>query len=292
MITRIPRLSLIFIAVLGTATVSVAEAQTDIFAQSSTAAADLLKSTLVLDAGIFILGTHTNASLNGQGTNNPQINFDQAFGTGYDTQRFRLDGIWRITPRQHVTFMYFTNSVSRTKTFDVDSPIDWGDYHFSGDVTARTRLSVYELGYEYAFVRKPTLEVAGSFGIHYTKATLGLSGNATLTSDTGQVTANGKTDKTGSVPAPLPVLGLRAGWAFADNWLLEGNAQVFDFSYDSFHGNWTDFRVGVKYVFNKHFGAGVGYDDFSTHLRIDQSNFDGHLNLGYRGALIYVTGAL
>jgi hypothetical protein len=289
MSTRIPNLSLIFIAAIGAAAASVAQAQT------SAPAEDVLNSALVLDAGLFILGTHTSASLNGQGTNNPQVDFDQAFGTGYDTQRFRVDGLWRITPRQHLEFMYFTNAVSRTRTLDKD--ISWGDDTFvaDADVTARTRLSVYELGYEYAFIRNSTLEVAGSFGIHFTKATIGLSGMATVTNPQGGGTGtsvSGQTDKSASVPAPLPVIGLRASWAFADNWMLDGQVQVFDFSYDSFHGNWTDFRAGVTYLFNRHIGVGVGYDDFATHLDIDKPNWDGRLNIGYRGALIYVTGAL
>jgi hypothetical protein len=189
--------------------------------------------------------------------------------------------------------MYFTNAVSRTRTIDKD--INWGNDTFlaNGDVTARTRLSVYELGYEYAFIRKDTFELAASFGIHFTKATLGLSGNATVTnSQGGGTSASGQTDKSASVPAPLPVLGLRAGWAFADNWMLDGQVQVFDFSYNAFHGNWTDFRAGVSYFFNRHIGVGVGYDDFSTHLSINKSSFDGRLNIGYRGGMIYVTGAL
>jgi hypothetical protein len=289
MTTRFSSVSLIFISAISFAPLGLAQAQTPAPAE------DVLKSTLVLDAGVFILGTHTSANLNGQGTTNPQINFDQAFGTGYDTQRFRLDGLWRITPTQHVEFMYFTNSVSRTKTLDKD--IQWGDDVFlaNADVTAKTRLSVYELGYEYAFIRKPDFELAASFGIHFTRATLGLSGMATVTNPSGMGTGTsvaGQTDKSASVPAPLPVIGLRTGWAFADNWMLDAQVQVFDFSYDSFHGNWTDFRAGISYFFNRHIGVGAGYDDFSTHLRIDKPSWDGHLNLGYRGGLIYVTGAL
>jgi hypothetical protein len=293
MTKRTPSLLMIFVAAFGTAAGGVVQAQTVVVAQTSGPAEDVLNSTLVLDAGLFILGTHTSANLNGQGTTNPQINFDQAFGTGYDTQRFRLDGLWRITPTQHVEFMYFTNSVSRTKTLDKD--IAWGDDQFlaNADVTAKTRLSVYELGYEYAFMHKPTFELAASFGIHFTRATLGLSGMANVTNPGGGGTSvAGQTDKSASVPAPLPVIGLRTGWAFADNWMLDAQVQVFDFSYDQFHGNWTDFRAGISYWFNRHIGVGAGYDDFSTHLSIDKPNWDGHLNVGYRGALIYVTGAL
>ena len=261
-----------------------------IAAPSSAPAQRFLTETFVLDVGIFVVGTDTKASLNGQNVNNPEIDFNHTFGTGSDTSRLRVDGLWRITPRQHVEFMYFTNSITRTRT--LNDPIDWGDYQFqaNAEVTAKNRLSVYELGYEYAFLRKPTLELAGSFGIHFTKASLALSGMATPILSTGQ-TSSFQVDKTASVPAPLPVLGLRAGWAFAPHFLLAGQVQVFDFSYNAFHGHWTDFNVGLKYLFNSHIGIGIGYDDFSTNLSLSKNSFNGRLKLGYKGGLIQLTGA-
>ena len=287
MTSRILRLSLIIVAAIGAGSAGVSRAQSD-----DAPAEQLLNSPFVLDAGLFVLGQNTKANLNGQGVDNPEVDFNKTFGSGADARRFRLDGLWRITKRQHLEFMYFTNSISRTKEIPEDDPLKWGDYQFSGSVTAKTRLSIYELGYEYAFVRNQTLEIAGSFGIHYTKATLDLSGNATVIGPGGEVTQVTGATKEGSVPAPLPVIGLRAGWAFAGNWLLEGQVQIFDFSYDGFHGNWSDFRAGVIYMFNQHVGVGAGYDNFSTHLSLNQSNFDGHLNLGYNGGLIYIRGAL
>jgi hypothetical protein len=277
------------IAAIGVGAANLSHAQS--YVSSDAPAQQLLTETLQLDVGLFVLGTKTNASLNGQGTNNPQYDFNHIFGTGYDTQRFRLDGIWRISNRNHLTFMYFTNGVSRTKT--LDQQIDWGDavYDVGASVTARNRLSVYELGYEFAFIKKQTFELAASFGVHYTKATIDLTGNATLTPPGGPPMMVNAAVKSASVPAPLPVLGLRMGWAFADHWMLDAQFQVFDFSYDSFHGNWTDGKLGVTYLINKHFGVGIGYDDFSSHLSIDKPNFNGKLNLGYNGGLIYLRGA-
>jgi hypothetical protein len=263
---------------------------------SSAPSQQLLNARLVLDVALFELGTTTKANLNGQANgvtvNNPEIDFNHTFGTGYDTSRIRLDGLWRITPRQHVQFMYFTSATSRTKT--IENPIDWGNDQFQagGEVTARNRISVYELSYEYAFVRKPTFELAASAGIHYTKTSLELSGVAAPINSSGASTGTSFEDtKTGSVPAPLPVIGLRAGWAFASHWLLGGSVRVFDFSYDQFHGHWTDYQINLKYMFNRYIGVGLGYDDFSTNLTVSQNKFNGRLSVGYRGGLIHITGA-
>lgn len=283
---RILNLSLLHFGVIGLAAANLSNAQ---IATSETPAAQLLDEAFQIDVGVFVLGTTTKANLNGKGGNNPQIDFNQTFGTGYDTQRFRVDALWRITERNHLEFMYFTNGVSRTR--EIDNPIDWGDYAFSGSVTARSRLSVYELSYEYAFIKKPTFELAAGLGVHYTKVTIDLEGNATVTDLGGGTTNVQKAAKEGSVPAPLPVLGLRTGWAFADDWVLDAGVQALGFSYDQFHGNWWDIKAGVTYLFTKNIGLGVAYDDFSTHLNISQTNFEGRLNLGYRGGMIFFRGA-
>jgi hypothetical protein len=281
--------AMLVIAAIGVGAANLSHAQS--YVSSDAPAQQLLNEAVQLDVGLFVLGTQTKASLNGQGTNNPEYDFNQIFGTGYDTQRFRLDGIWRISNRNHMTFMYFTNGVSRTKTLDRE--IDWGDamYDVGATVTSRTRLSVYELGYEFAFIKKQSFELAASIGVHYTKVTIGLDGMATVTPPNGPpMTVNGEA-KNASVPAPLPVLGLRMGWAFTDHFMLDAQVQALDLSIDSFNGHWTDAKVGVTYLINKHFGVGIGYDDFSTHLSLTKANFEGQLNLGYRGGLIYLRGA-
>jgi hypothetical protein len=282
---RIPNYCLLIVTALGAGAASVGHAQ------SSSPAADLLKETVVLDAGLFVLGTTTKANLNGNGVRNPQVDFNHTFGTGYDNSRFRLDALWRITPRQHVEFMYFTNGVSRTQT--LDKQINWGNDQFDvgASVTGKTRLSVYAVSYEYAFVRKPTFELAASAGIHFTKATLDISGVGTVTGSAGQNGSAMFESKSASVPAPLPVIGLRTSWAFANNWMLDAHLQLLGFSYDQFDGYWSDARLGVTYLFNRHFGIGAGYDAFIAHLNVSSSNFEGRLNTGYRGGLIYVTGA-
>jgi hypothetical protein len=281
--------SLLCFGAIGIAAANLSGAQTIV--TSETPSAQLLNSTFQIDVGVFVLGQTTKASLNGQSTDHPQVNFNRAFGLGYDTTRFRVDGLWRITDRQHIEFMYFTNGVSRSRSIPADDPVEWGNYAFSGDVTAKSRLSVYELGYEYAFMKTPTFEWAAGAGIHYTKVKLELDGNATVTNPDGTTTSAMGTAKTASVPAPLPVLATRAGWAFADNWILDGQVQLLGFSYDQFHGHWWDVKAGVTYLFTKNIGVGAAYDSFTTQLDISQSNFNGRLNLGYRGALVFVRGA-
>ena len=263
-------------------------------AQADSPAEDLLKDRFNVDLGTFVVGSDLNGSLRGSAnTNNQNIDFNKQFGTNADQTRWRADVLWRITQRQHLRFMYFSNDIKRTRTIDQD--LAWGDYTFvaGGQVTAEQKFSVYELSYEFAFLRADNYEVVASGGIHYDDLTLKLSGNASLTVDTptGPVQqATTFSTKQSSVPVPLPVLGLRGDWAVSDHVYLDGSVQVFKLSYQGIDGNWSDLRAGAAWMFNHHFGIGIGYDRFATHVDLNKGSFNGRLNVGYSGVLIYARG--
>src|SRR4030095_13238665 len=143
-----------------------------------------------------------------QSTNNPDVDFDETFGTDSNATRARIDALWRINPKHHVRLLYFNNSTSRTKTLDRD--IVWGDttYHVGANVESQVKIKVYELAYEYEFIHQPRSTRAGTRGIHFTDLSLRLAGNAT----TGNGQQTSFVTETRTLPAPLPVVGVRAGW--------------------------------------------------------------------------------
>jgi len=263
-------------------------------ARADSPAVDLLQDRIVVDLGTFVVGSNLNGNLRGTAnTNNQNVNFDREFGTDANQTRWRVDLLWRITQQQRVRLMYFDNDISRTRS--IDQNLAWGDYTFlaGGQVTAEQRFRVYELSYEYAFLRRDDYEIVASGGIHFSDLTLKLSGNASLTVDTptGPVEqAATFATKQSSVPAPLPVVGIRGDWAVSDHVYLEASGQVFKLSYRGIDGNWSDLRAGAAWMFNHHFGVGIGYDRFATHVDVSKGSFDGRLNFGYQGVLIYVKG--
>ena len=263
-------------------------------AQADAPAAQLLSDRFNVDLGTFVVASNLNGSLRGTAnTTDQNVNFDKQFGTDADQTRWRVDILWRITQRQHLRFMYFDNDIRRTRA--IDQNLEWGDYTFlaGGQVTAEQKFRVYELAYEYAFLRRDNYEIVASGGIHYDDLTLTLSGDASLTVDTptGPVEHTQTfTTKKSSVPLPLPVLGLRGDWAVSDHVYLEASGQVFKLSYQGIDGNWSDLRAGATWMFNYHFGIGIGYDRFATHVDLNKGSFNGRLNVGYQGGLIYVKG--
>jgi len=263
-------------------------------AQADSPAEDLLNDRFVVALGGFVVNSTINGSLRGSAnTTDQNIDFDKQFGTDADQTRWRGEVLWRITPTQHLHFSYFNNDVRRTRP--IDQNLAWGDYTFiaGGQVTAETQFRVYELDYEFAFLRRPNYEVVFIAGIHLDDVTLKLSGNATLTVDTptGPVEqAATFTSKSNSVPTPLPVLGFRGDWAVSPHVILDASGEVFSISYQGINGNWSDLRAGATWMFSDHFGVGLGYDRFATHADVGKGSFNGRLNFGYQGLLFYLRG--
>jgi hypothetical protein len=262
-------------------------------AQSSSGAEGLLNDKWVFNLGGFIYGTSLDARLNGQSSTNPGIDIDSTFGKADDATRVRADVLWRITPEHRLRAMYFDNSVTRSKVLAND--VEWGDYTFLAGSRADFKHSfeALEFAYEYAFVRRPTYEVAASLGVHYMDLKLQLSGTASVTGPgcaTPPCTATATT-KANGLPMPLPVIGLRAGWVVAPNWYLDAQGQFFKVKVGDYDGNWSDLRVGATWMFHRNYGVGLAYNRFASNLDVTKSDFNGEIKLGYSGAQVYLTGS-
>ena len=252
----------------------------------------LLVNPYTIDLGTYLVSSNISGNLRGSANTGNNVDFSQDFGTDATETRVRLGFLWRITPTQAIRFNYFNNTVNRTRQISRD--ITWGDntYQAGGLVTAETKFNIYEAGYEWSFIKDRDYDVALTAGVHVDDFKLGLAGNATVTPPGGGPPSTASfQSQSNSVTAPLPVLGLRADWAATDKLYFEASGQVFKFSYEGIDGNWSDIYVGMTWMFNEHFGIGVAYDRFAVHVDLNKGAFDGRLNLGYQGGLIFVRGA-
>jgi hypothetical protein len=252
-------------------------------------ARELLNDGLVLNLGVFVLQTDTSARLNGESSINTDIDFERAFGRNTDSSRLRADALWRITPTQHLRLMYFNNTNTRARTLDEN--IEWGDYTFQlgAHVESVIEFETIEIAYEYAFLRRPTYEVAAAAGLHYTGLSLQLSGDATFTDSNGNTSQATFTSRQNSVPVPVPAIGLRAGWAVSSHCYLDAQGQFFKAQFGEYNGYLRDLRASATWMFARHYGIGVGYNRYVTSLNIDKASFDGRLRFGYSGVQAFLT---
>jgi len=248
----------------------------------------LLDNAVVVDAGAFVISTSIKGNLNGQSVRNPEINFGEVFGTAGHDASPRIDALWRINPHHHLRFTTFAHGRSGSKVIDRD--IQWGDHTFKADakVTSELKVQVYELAYEYAFLRGRDHEVSASVGIHDQRMSARVSGSAIhAAADGGMATLQTQSN---SVSAPLPMIGVRAGWVVSPQWYVEGRLQTFGLRAGDTRGHWTEMRLGATWMFHPAFGLGLGYNRFNTQLELSKTRFDGNLKFGYQGIQASLTG--
>jgi hypothetical protein len=257
----------------------------------NSATQQLLADPFNISLGLFVLNASNKVQLSGT-ANLPEdsVDFGKTFGTDGNASRFRADALWRITPTQHVVFMWFTNDATGTRTLNKD--ITWGQDTFKAgfSATGEVRNNIYELSYEYAFLKTRDYEVAASIGVHFDQIKASISGQATVTLPDGTVQSRTAETKTASAPAPLPVIGVNGKWAATDNLLLNAQAQVFKISYQGINGSWWDLRAEATWMFNHHIGVGVGYDYFDIHADLSKNSFNGNVQWGYQGLMAFVRG--
>ena len=251
----------------------------------------LLVNPYTIDLGTYLVSSQINGNLRGN-AGDQNVDFSHDFGTDATQTRVRLGFLWRITPTQGVRFNYFNNDVSKTRQLTQD--IEWGDNTYQAGflATAEYKFNIYEASYEWAFIKDRDYDLSLTAGVHVDDFSLKISGTATITPPGGgpPSTASAET-QSNAVTAPLPVIGLRGDWAATDKLYFDLSGQVFKFSYQGIDGNWSDIWVGMTWMFNEHFGIGVAYDRFAVHVDLTKGSFDGRLNLGYQGGLIFLRGA-
>ena len=249
-------------------------------------APNLLTNPFYVALGSYIIETDTEASLDGSSSEGTRVDWENTFGMG-DVTRFRFDGQWRFADRHKARFMWFDNTRENTRTLEKE--IVWGDETFP--VSARTHakfsFAVYELAYEYAFLRRENYEVAGAFGLHYTELELELSAKA----ESSGGTLDEDIKESGDVGAPLPVIGLRGLWALPHNFWIDAQAQYFALEIDNFDGSLTDLRLMVNWQPKTWLGLGIGYNQFTVDVDIEKSDFDGSLDWTYKGPMVFLSGS-
>ena len=230
-------------------------------------APNLLNDTFTATLGSYILESDTTVRLDGHSGQGTEVNWSESFGGG-DGTRFRVDGAWRFgdSRRHKVRGMWFNFSRKPIGGSSI-AEIDWGDVTFPVDVTIESsnEFDIYELAYEYAFLRRENLELSGSIGLHLAQFKVGLSAEV----DTGGGSGTAEIGDEGKLNAPLPVLGGHAIWRISGDFWLDAMVQFFALEYDNVDGRLIDTRIGVLWQPKKWGGIGIGYNRFDMDVDVD-----------------------
>jgi hypothetical protein len=242
-----------------------------------------LEDTFHVALGTFIVNTDTTLRLDGEaGEQGTDIDWERNFGEG-DAYRFRMDAYWRFADRHKVRALVFSSSRSGSRTFDEDITWDGETFPATATIEGKFKFSIYELAYEYAFMRRESYELAASIGVHYTDYEVSLG--ATVTGGGGA--ADRRIDRGGSIGAPLPVIGVRGTWLLSQTFSIDASGQFFYLSYGDIDGNVQDYRLLLNWQPKSWLGLGIGYNHFALDVDVDSSNFRGRMDWAYHGPMIF-----
>ena len=251
-------------------------------------APNLLTDPFNLAIGTFVLDSDTELRLDGESGLGSTVDWERTVGDDGDQTRFRIDGFWRFADRHKVRMLLFNSSTSNTRT--LDDEIDWGDatYPVNAQIKSEFNFDIYELAYEYAFLRRDNYELSGTFGLHWATLSAALKGEASIV---GGQPVSGTVRKEGSVDLPLPAIGVRGLWNLSHGFWIDASAQFFSLSFDEYDGSLQDYRVAVLWQPKPWLGVGLGYNQFNVDVDVSKESFNGSIDWTYKGPILFYSAS-
>ncbi len=202
-----------------------------------------------------------------------QISFNQAFGfQEYSTFNGELD--WHFKKKHHLLFIVSPNQTTRTATLQQDITFRNQTFLAGSSATGQIRTYSFAPGYRYDIIHRPHghLGIVAQINLLDIKATI--TGSVLQSEQTTVATASG------SVFAPLPVLGPEARVYFAkDHLFVDANVKgMYFFGYGNFIS--TQGVVGLR--LGRHIDLVGGYQ-LGSHLAINGTTDRVSVRLTQRG---------
>ncbi len=192
----------------------------------------------------------------------------------------RLDAGYRFTHRHSMAFSYY--DIKRNGSRIIDKEIKWDEEIFPINTTVESlfRERIFKLSYAYTFLIRPKGVMAASAGLHIIKF------------ETGLRAFDGSLESSNSADAPLPVIGIRGQYRFADRWRFVGSAEWFDVKTGNFTGTFSDTVLSVEHDTWDRFGFGFGINTYGLDVSSGDEHLKGTIHLKFDSFLLYFKGYL
>ena len=236
--------------------------------------------TWMLRLGAYIVdGSDTQFSVSSPINVGTVIDFNRDLGGDSRDTIPRIDAYYRFNPRHRIDFTSFSIDRKGTKTLAIDPPIIINGEDFSGgSLDSDIKYTLYKLGYAYSFYHSPQIELSLSAGLNITSYDLSFS-NA----------AGGKVESAGFT-VPLPMFGLRMGYAITPKWSVQYVSEAFFIEFeDTLRGALISYEISTEYKLFKNFAIGAGLARFNANVDVNDDNWEGSVSDSYRGYTLFGT---
>jgi hypothetical protein len=198
---------------------------------------------------------------------------------------FWVNGYWRFFDRHRLEFTYY--DLSRDGRRSLDEDVQFGDQTFEvgASVDSEIEFRVGKLAYAYSIVQTEQWDAALALGLTAIQLKATLSGEI----EAGDASAGREVD-TAETVAPLPVLGGRVWYAFADNWTARLEGDLFALEFGDYEGSLVDAEISLDYDLTDWFGVSLGYNYVDINVDKTGGSFDA--SIGYDYSAITLAGRI
>lgn len=193
----------------------------------------------------------------------------------------RLDGFYRFNDKHRIEFGYFT--IEREGRDVLAIELDIGDQTFTvGEtVISDIKTELFKVDYAYSFYRSRQVELSVSAGLNFT------------TYEFEYALADDSSAESTNASGPLPMFGLRLGYAITDRWRLNFISEAFYIKLaDEFDGSFQYSEINLQYRFSNNLALGGGVTRYSTDLKAKDDDWKGSLADNHRGLMVYASYSL
>ena len=246
--------------------------------------------TYRLMVGALVTDFETSIRINSRdNTIDNEISLDEDLGFDSDVRSAWFRGYWRMASRHRLSLLY-------TRFSRASEVVTGGDIDIGGNViqagafigtSARTHL--FEIEYDYSFYKRSNIELGITAGLYWMNTVVELAA-------AGEVIFEGETqpefradyEANQRLIAPLPLIGLKAGYELNDQWRVRAAARLFDATISDIDGYIFSANLGTEYYFTKHVGLGASLAWLNLSVRHNGVVFINTVAYEYAGILAYL----
>jgi hypothetical protein len=213
-----------------------------------------------------------------------EIDFDEAIGVDEDDASGAFTFRWNFGEKWSLWSQGWR--VNSTGGQVVTEDIDWENVTFGEGTFVRGGVenTVVRVFFGREFSIGPRHEFGLGLGFHWLEIKAFLEGEAQINEQPigfhqGDV----------SVGAPMPNIG---GWYYfspSKRWLIEARLDWLDASVGDYSGGIWNSSIGVNFQMFEHLGVGLAYQYFSLDAAVDSDDWNGAVELKYRGPFLSLT---
>jgi hypothetical protein len=206
------------------------------------------------------------------------INYKDELGGDSSATVPRIDAYYRFNDNHRIDFTTFNVDRSGKKTISGELQIGDQVYNPNETIISDINYTLYKLGYGYSFYRSSKVELNVTAGLSITRYDMQFS------------QASGANVETAGFTAPLPMFGLRLGYALTPKWTINYLAESFVIDIESkFRGVLLNNELNIEYRLLKNFALGAGAARSSVDASIESSDWSGRVTDSYHGYTLFGT---